>query len=1115
MSFTIVENVNDFVKARIHVTAGNGYTNTMRMAKLTPGTYTIDELITEFNTRVNSARWYSNESQYTTNNWSSTNGWSGGSGFLDLTYDSSAKTIKFVNNRGGTVHNFYFEHNPSSFTNCEFFRNVVELMPENYQKTPNITELCKNSMTFKSYDYNAPLIYKNVTSSSQSIYFNDTEFIVESMGYLTIEDLISKGISVTFENNVLTFKGIYNVSGIDYIGSWKQFQNQVKSEINIVYYFTNNNVVTIDNKSISLPVNFYNSYQLFNELPEFFTMYYWQIRESSDIVYLENPESTVNVTVDIDYNVLLDYTYSVSNLPLFNSSLVPIDYIVINENSFIYSRINYGDTNAIALIPKGIYTKELLAQTINNSIVYTWYSFDNVSLVESESTELNGLVNQIVFENNEITISNNSGHNNYFNYAWNIPDIPIFRNLVKDVYTPEINTGIIDNSIYTFHENSAILTIESMNLSQVMYNVSNKSSSTWDIVFKYSEMTEEQESFYGVYRISNNKVNCKQFYAFNDNIMVSMNINGIDVLFDIYEGFYSFQRLLENLSVSIQRIIHKTFNVVPPEVTIDLNENNVYKINIPGYTYHFNEITNDFFNACELIKDFNYSDSTFSYFNNTIDTNCFSITSNNVIINTTVPVYSFDYPIRQDYTSLNSGKYPSFAYYEWDITTLLPSGQGTKMYFKNATKMVGNNMGVFKNSIDCGLFPSAMLLLCFYCSGDIEQDTYCTARFSWFGPNGYGSAWTSTRYYSKVKPVFSMITPMTLPSSKIYEGIEITVNSSNNTDIIVNKILFSVQVFPKGLSNEYYRLKYNDSTQNISKIFNSADINYSKLVFPTAGNIEQTSFNMNESSENVEINYSENDYNSLTYFFSCLNPYNNDNYSCATFGDYLVNSNRSRYNNRCFTSIPVINCDNYDFSTNVIMYSSNIRVSVQKFVTNDYINPENFIDYTREFTYSDLQDNQSLCVNNPVYLYINLACSRQEISSNSNVLMTDYEYTGRGSVTNGSSITLVNNKFKFTDAGVYSFIVNMYLYPGSIGTNNYLQQQVSFYMGGVYILSLTVDQTQNTVNVAAGRVSNGGLFRLNNPGEYDLTVSSSNANDTNTAPLMAFAYCDFLITKCY
>ena len=91
----------------------------------------------------------------------------------------------------------------------------------------------------------------------------------------------------------------------------------------------------------------------------------------------------------------------------------------------------------------------------------------------------------------------------------------------------------------------------------------------------------------------------------------------------------------------------------------------------------------------------------------------------------------------------------------------------------------------------------------------------------------------------------------------------------------------------------------------------------------------------------------------------------------------------------------------------------------------------------------------------------------------------------------------------------------MYLYSGTIGTNAYLQQTVSFYMGGVYILSLTVDQTQNTVNVAAGRVSNGGLFRLNNPGEYDLTVVSSNANDTKNAPLMAFAYCDFLITKCY
>lgn len=1111
MSFTIVENVNDFVKARINVTAGNRYLNTLRMAKLTPGTYTIDELITEFNTRVNLARWYNFEEQCTTNQWDYTSGWTSGSGFLDLTYNSSAKTITFVNNRdSGSTHNFYFEHNPSSFTNCEFFRNVVELMPENYQKTPNINELCKKSRTFKSYDYNVPLIYKNTTSNSQTVHFNDTEFIVESMGFLTIEDLTSKGISVTFENNVLTFKGIYNVSGIDYIGSWKYFQNQVKSEINIVYYFTNNNVITIDNSSITLPVNFYNSYQLFNELPEFFTMYYWQTRNSSDIVYLGNPESAVNVTVDIDYNVLLDYTYSVSNLPLFNNSLIPIDYIVINENSMVYSRINYGDTNAIALIPKGIYTKETLAQTINNSLVYTWYSFDNVSLVESESTELKGLVNQIVFENNEITISNNSGHNNYFNYAWNIPDIPIFRNLVKYIYTPEINTEIINNT-YTFHENSAVLTIESMGLSQVMYNTSNKSSSTWDIVFRYSEMTEEQESFYGVYRISNNKVNCKQFYAFNDNTMISMNINGVDILFDIYEGFYSFQRLLENLSVSIQRIIHKTFNVVPPEVTIDLNEDNVYKINIPGYTYYFNEIDNDFFNACELIKDFNYSDSTFSYFNNTIDSNCFSITSNNLIINSKVPVYSFDYPIRQDYSTLNSGKYPSFAYYEWDITTLLPNGQGTKMYFKNATKMVGNNFGAFKNSIDCGLYPNSMLLLCFYCSGDIEQDTNCTARFTWFGPNGYGSAWTSTRYYSKVKPVFSMVVPFALPSNKIYEGIEITVN---NSDIIVNKILFSVQVFPKGLSGEYYRLKYNDSIQNVSKIFNQATVNYSKIVFPTAGNINQTTFNMNESSENVEINYSENDYNSLTYFFSCLNPWDDNIYSCATFGDLLVNSNRSRYNNRCFTSIPVINCDNYDFATNTKMYSANIRVSVQKFVTNNYIIPENFIDYTKEFTLSDLQDNQSLCVNNPACLYIYLNCSRQEISSSSSVLMTDYEYTAKGGITNGNSITLVNNRFKFTDAGVYSFIVNMYLYPGAIGTNKYLQQTVSFYMGGYYILSLIVDQTQSTVGVT-GRVSNGGLFKINTPGEYDLTVNSHNENNTNNAPLIAFAYCDFLITKCY
>lgn len=58
MSFTIVENVNDFVKARINTYASseNKYINTMRMAKLTPGTYTVDELITEFNTRVNLAR---------------------------------------------------------------------------------------------------------------------------------------------------------------------------------------------------------------------------------------------------------------------------------------------------------------------------------------------------------------------------------------------------------------------------------------------------------------------------------------------------------------------------------------------------------------------------------------------------------------------------------------------------------------------------------------------------------------------------------------------------------------------------------------------------------------------------------------------------------------------------------------------------------------------------------------------------------------------------------------------------------------------------------------------------------------------------------------------------
>ena len=69
-------------------------------------------------------------------------------------------------------------------------------MPENYQKTPNINELCKKSMTFKSYDYNVPLIYKNTTSNSQSIYFNDTEFIVESMGYLTIEDLNRENLDV-------------------------------------------------------------------------------------------------------------------------------------------------------------------------------------------------------------------------------------------------------------------------------------------------------------------------------------------------------------------------------------------------------------------------------------------------------------------------------------------------------------------------------------------------------------------------------------------------------------------------------------------------------------------------------------------------------------------------------------------------------------------------------------------------------------------------------------------------------------------------------------------------------------------------------------------------------
>ena len=181
-TFTIVKNCNDQIRIRIHHTTIIGVSH--RISFLTPGTYTGDQLVAEYNRVVSRSRWLNvgNSNDNITDITSALktkvypddyDTWDNPAlGFNVLTWDKENRLLKFHSSTTNTgapdQHDFYFEYCPTSFTHCQFFNNVI---PINTSPTAVNVNLCKTDRVY--YDYtHTELRFVNIGTGTQTYKIN-------------------------------------------------------------------------------------------------------------------------------------------------------------------------------------------------------------------------------------------------------------------------------------------------------------------------------------------------------------------------------------------------------------------------------------------------------------------------------------------------------------------------------------------------------------------------------------------------------------------------------------------------------------------------------------------------------------------------------------------------------------------------------------------------------------------------------------------------------------------------------------------------------------------------------------------------------------------------------